>query len=51
MERAQWLLTTTNDSVSMIAEAVGFSSQSRFSEAFRKTYGVLPIEYRREKHK
>ena len=51
MERAQWLLTTTNDSVSMIAEAVGFSSQSRFSEAFRKTYGVLPIEYRKEKHK
>ena len=50
MERAQWLLTTTNDSVSIIAEAVGFSSQSRFSEAFRKTYGVLPIEYRREKH-
>lgn len=48
MERAEWLLLTTSDSISQISEAVGFSSQSRFSQAFKKTYGVLPIDYRKQ---
>ena len=30
-----------------IAQAVGYDSPSRFSAAFKETYGVLPREYRR----
>ncbi len=47
MEQAAYLLRQTTRTVSDIASAVGFSSQSRFSQAFCKTYGVLPVEYRK----
>lgn len=47
MEQAAHLLRHTSRTVSDIASAVGFSSQSRFSQAFCKAYGVLPVEYRK----
>ena len=37
----------TERSVADIAQAVGYDSPSRFSAAFKETYGVLPREYRR----
>ena len=37
----------TNDSIARIAEAVGYGSQSRFSAAFKESYQMLPLEYRR----
>lgn len=46
MERAAELLRETEQSVAAIARAVGYESQSRFSAAFRETYGLLPTEYR-----
>ena len=32
-----------------IAQAVGYESQSRFTAAFKETYGQLPTEYRKER--
>ncbi len=47
MERAAFLLSHTGDSVAAVACAVGYGSPSRFSTAFRKTYHMLPLEYRK----
>ena len=47
MERAAALLSGTTDSVAQIAKAVGYSSQSRFSAAFKEVYHMLPLEYRK----
>lgn len=47
MERAAALLRDTGDGIAQIARAVGYESQSRFTTAFKETYGVLPTEYRR----
>lgn len=48
MEKAARLLTDTGDSIAAIAREVGYESQSRFTEAFRETHGVLPTEYRKK---
>ncbi len=45
---AAQLLKNSNDSVSAIANQVGFVSQSRFTEAFREKFGCLPREYRKK---
>ena len=50
MEAAATRLRTTQDDVAAIAQAVGYESQSRFTAAFKETYGELPSEYRRRKH-
>ncbi|MCM1145244.1 MAG: AraC family transcriptional regulator [Blautia sp.] len=47
MEKAAALLRETPYSVSEIAKAVGYGSQSRFSSAFKEVYQMLPLEYRR----
>ena len=44
MLKAKLLLTTTNFTVSEVAEQIGFSSQSNFSSAFKKFTGILPKE-------
>ena len=46
MEAACTLLKDTDHSISSISSAVGFSSQSYFTQAFRKKYGMTPIKYR-----
>ena len=46
MEAACTLLTDTDYSISSISSSVGFSSQSYFTQAFRKKYGITPIRYR-----
>lgn len=42
------LLSSTNYSVAQISSSVGFSSQSYFSQVFRKTTGLTPIQYRKK---
>ena len=49
MEAAATRLRTTQDDVAAIAQAVGYESQSRFTAAFKETYGELPTEYRRRR--
>ena len=51
MEAAAALLVQTQDDISAIAQAVGYESQSRFTAAFKETYGQLPTEYRKERQK
>ncbi len=48
MEKAAQLLLNTTDSMAQIAQAVGYSSQSRFTTAFKETYHILPTEYRKQ---
>lgn len=44
---SKYLLAETDLSLSQIAHLLGFSSPSYFSQAFRKTQGVSPIDYRK----
>lgn len=47
MEHAALLLKETDRTIAQIALAVGYESQSRFTTAFKETYGVLPTVYRK----
>ena len=49
MEAAAARLTQTQDDIAAIAKAVGYESQSRFTEAFREVYGEVPTEYRKRR--
>lgn len=48
MERAAWLLRTTDKNVSQIAQEIGYDTESGFFKEFRKRYGMTPMQYRRE---
>ena len=48
MEHAAKLLLETKDSIAQIAFAVGYESQSRFTNTFKEAYGVLPSMYRKK---
>ena len=48
MEHAAKLLLETNDSIAQIAFAVGYESQSRFTNTFKEAYGMLPSMYRKK---
>ena len=45
---ARTLLLTTDQNISSIAQASGFSSCSNFFQAFRKATGLTPAEYRNQ---
>ncbi|SFR83602.1 helix-turn-helix domain-containing protein [Anaeromicropila populeti] len=47
ISQAEQLLTNTDLSIGQIAQIIGYSSASRFSELFRKNTGQLPMEYRK----
>ena len=49
IERAQSLLTQTNQRVTDVCFAVGFESIGSFSSLFRQRVGLAPEEYRRTK--
>lgn len=49
VNESKHLLKTTNYPVSKIATLVGFSSQSYFSQVFRKETGLTPNAYRKQK--
>ena len=46
IDAAKALLLNTEESLSRIAEAVGFNSNTHFSTYFRKTVGISPQEFR-----
>ncbi len=47
VERAQALLTSTDESMATISQEVGFCDQSYFGTVFRKIVGTTPAAYRR----
>lgn len=47
IDEAKNLLTTTNYPVAEISSIIGFSSQSYFSQIFRKNTQMTPLQYRR----
>lgn len=47
MERAAELLRSSSLSVLGVAQSVGYSSASQFTAAFRRHYGVTPVQYRK----
>ena len=49
LERAVQLLETTDYNVSTIANLAGYTDKSYFHRAFKKTYGLTPLEYRGRK--
>ncbi len=51
MELAAKLLLESNKSIAQIAFAVGYESQSRFTNAFKQVYGMLPSIYRKQQQR
>ena len=47
MEYAAKELIRSSKSIAEIAALVGYDNQSKFSGAFKKKYGMTPLEYRR----
>ena len=47
IDESKYLLTETDLSVSQIAQVLGFSSLSYFSQMFRKTQQMTPVEFRK----
>lgn len=48
LKKAQHLLTATRFQIKTVAVAVGFPSVNHFSAHFRRAFGLLPEEYRRQ---
>ncbi len=48
LERAKFLLRTTDTSILEISERLQFCSQSYFADSFRKAYGISPTDYREQ---
>ncbi|HTN22243.1 MAG TPA: AraC family transcriptional regulator [Pelobium sp.] len=51
IERAQYLITTTNSQYGEIANDVGFESFQYFARTFKKTTGLTPGEYKKQSQK
>ena len=47
VDHAARLLTSTDDSISLIAEMSGFANRTTFNEQFRSRYKMTPSEYRK----
>ncbi|QIK58185.1 helix-turn-helix transcriptional regulator [Erysipelothrix sp. HDW6A] len=47
IQRAKYLLSTTNDRIVDISYACGFSDERRFITHFKKRYGVTPARFRK----
>lgn len=48
MKKAQTLLRITNSKISDIAYEIGYTNTSKFSEQFRKEFGMLPSTYKKD---
>lgn len=46
MNQAKWLLRHTDKTVSTIVGEVGYAHDSAFLQAFRREFGITPLEYR-----
>ena len=47
MSQAEHLLINTDFTMGEIAQMIGYTTSSRFAELFKKSTGILPIEYRK----
>ena len=47
MSQAEHLLINTDFTMGEIAHMIGYTTSSRFAELFKKSTGILPIEYRK----
>lgn len=47
LEKAKWLLVTTNLTVQNIVEIIGFKEKSYFYRVFKKQYKMTPLQYRK----
>lgn len=47
MSQAETLLANTDIPIGQVAQSVGYTKASRFSELFRKSTGILPGEFRK----
>ena len=47
MSQAEHLLANTDFPIGQIAKMIGYSTSSRFAELFKKSTGILPVEYRK----
>lgn len=47
IEESRFLLRETDHTLSLIAQILGFSSLSYFSQCFRRVEGISPLEYRK----
>ncbi len=47
MSQAEHLLIDTDFTMGQIAQMIGYSTSSRFAGLFKKSTGILPIEYRK----
>jgi transcriptional regulator GlxA family with amidase domain len=47
LDEARWLLVNGDDSVSDLAQTVGYRGDDTFRRAFERRYGIAPAEYRR----
>ena len=47
MSQAEHLLINTDFTMGQIAQMIGYTTSSRFAQLFKKSTGILPIEYRR----
>ena len=47
MSQAEHLLVHTDLTMGQIARTIGYTTSSRFAELFRKSTGILPVEYRK----
>lgn len=47
LSHAENLLTTTDFTVEQISAAIGYSNAGRFANLFKKSTGLLPLEYRK----
>ena len=48
VDESRFLLQKTDHPLSLIAEILGFSSLSYFSQCFRRVEGISPTEYRKQ---
>jgi AraC family transcriptional regulator len=48
LDRAQELITNSDASLALIANSLGFNSQSHFTRAFRQFTGRTPSDFRRQ---
>lgn len=46
MNKACELLLTTEHNILEVANIVGYTNQSKFSAAFKKTFGITPLKYK-----
>ena len=51
IEESRFLLRETDHTLSLIAQILGFSSLSYFSQCFRRVEGLSPLEYRKQNRK